>query len=211
MCWMAVYAFMTFSIQLFLAGQSIFLDGTGGFSGGQIAIVNACAFAPVPATMLLYNFIGKKKGFQFGFNYAMITFAFAMGICAMANRNIIADPGMRFIAAMVSGFICSLGIGAFFSVTYIVPSHLAAKEKIETGYSKPSMYFAIQGLFGAGVTGLATGPVLIALRQFGLTYLITAVVGIALLLCSVLTVILPRSVAVIGKEIKNKTAEEADQ
>ena len=202
--WMIVFAFMTFSIQLFLTGQSIFLDGTGGFSGGQIAIVNACAFGPVPVTMMLYNFIGKKKGFRFGFVYAMLTFAFAMGVCALANKNIIASSDIRFYIGMLSGLLCSLGIGAFFSVAYVVPSHLAAKEREETGYSKPSMYFAIQGLFGASVTGLATGPVLIGIRHFGLTHLMTVIVGISLILCCILTVILPKSVAMIGKENKEK-------
>ena len=200
--WMIVFAFMTFSIQLFLAGQSIFLDGTGGFSGGQIAIVNACAFGPVPLTMLLYNLIGKKKGFRVGFVYAMLTFAVAMVVCTMASKSIIENNNLRLYTAMLSGVICSLGIGAFFSVGYVVPSHLAAKEKAETGYSKPSMYFAIQGLFSASVTGVATGPVLIGLRRLGLTHLLMVVVAIALLVCSSLTVILPQGVASLGKEEK---------
>lgn len=220
--WMIVFAFMTFSIQLFLSGQSVFLSGVGHFSGGQIAMINACAFGPVPLTIMLYNRVGKRRGFRFGFVYAMLAFAIAMGVCALANAEIVPDAGARMGVALLSGLICSLGIGTFFSVTYVIPSHLAAKEAAETGESKPSMYFAIQGLFGASVTGIAAGPVLVGMRNFGdlyriervvrdghiafervrgvgLTPWIPVVVGLSLIACCALTAILPEGIASIGK------------
>ena len=199
MLWMIVYAIMTFGIQMFLTGQDVYFSGVGEFAGGKVAMVNACAFGPVPLTIMLYNLFVKKKGFRFGYNYAMISFIIGMAICSFVNINIIHDEGTRLIVALIGAFVCSLGIGTFFSVGYVVPSHIAAKEKAEKGQSQPSMYFAVQGLVGAGVTAVSTGLVWINMRKTNITYLLMGIVGVTLLISVIATIILPKSISAIGK------------
>ncbi|MCL2756935.1 MAG: MFS transporter [Coriobacteriia bacterium] len=197
--WMLVYCLVNFSIQLFLVGQNVFLSGVALFNGGQISIVNACAFAPVPATIALYYFIIRRRGFKFGFVYAMLTFVVGMIICFFCNANFVQDVMTRQIIAIAGGLACSFGIGTFFSVTYFIPSHLAAKEKAETGHSQPGMYFAIQGLIGAGMTAISTGIIWVNIKVLGLTWLVTAFVAVSLLICCLLTFILPKSFSQLGR------------
>ncbi|MDR0491186.1 MAG: MFS transporter [Oscillospiraceae bacterium] len=199
MRWMIVMVPMVFGIQMFLTGQNVYLSGVGQFSGGQIAMINACAFGPVPATIVLYNFVVKKKGFRFGFIYAMLTFTLGMAVCVLPNADIIQGMQARLIAAMCGGLVCSMGIGTFFSVTYFIPSHIAAKEKAEKGRSHPSMYFAIQGLVSAVATAISTGVVWVNVKTHDYTFLLTAVVGVFLLLSCLATVILPKGISHIGK------------
>jgi len=200
MLWMIVFSIMTFGIQMFLSGQDVYFSGVSHFGGATVALVNSCAFGPVPLTIMLYNRVVKKKGFRFGFLYALLTFTVGMAVSSLVNVNIIPDDGTRLIVAMVGALICSLGIGTFFSVSYIIPSHIAAKEKEEKGYSQPSMYFAIQGLFGAGAAAISTGLVWINLRETGNTYLLMGITGVVLLLSCLSTIILPKSIAMIGKK-----------
>lgn len=199
MRWMIVMVPMVFGIQMFLTGQNVFLSGVGQFTGGQIAMINACAFGPVPATMALYNYIIRKKGFRFGFVYAMLTFTLGMAVCALINVNVIHDASSRLIGGMGGGLLCSFGIGTFFAVTYFIPSHVAAREKAEKGHTQPSMYFAIQGLVSAVATAVATGVVWVNVKTHGYTHLLTVVVGVFLLISCMATVILPKSIAHIGK------------
>jgi len=208
--WLGVYALMTFAIQMFLAGQNVFLSGAG-LSGGGITIANACAFAPVPATIVLYNYIIKKKGFRVGFNYAMGIFTVGMAVCALLY--IVTSLPILVLGA-IGSVVCSFGIGTFFSVGYILPSHFGALAKEKHGVSNPSMYFAVQGLFGAVFAAISTGVVWVSLKSWVLkeggafyvsekttsgAWLLTPVVGIVLLICIVLTRFLPDSVSYIGK------------
>jgi Na+/melibiose symporter-like transporter len=202
MRWMIVMVPMTFGIQMFLTGQNVFLSGVAQFTGGQIAIVNAFAFGPVPATMALYNFIIRKRGFRFGFIYAMLAFTLGMAVCVLPNAGIIQDMQTRLIVAICGGLLCSLGIGTFFAVTYFIPSHVAAREKAEKGRTQPSMYFAIQGLVGAVATAVSTGIVWVNIKTHGYTHLLTVVVGVFLLLACLATVILPKDISHIGKKEK---------
>jgi|GEM_PF-299498 len=206
MIWMGVFAFMTFAIQFFLVGLPAFLTdvSVGGFGGGEVAIINAAAFAPVPLTIALYNFVIKKKGLRFGYTYAMVAVAIGMVVCSFVNTGIVPDNGTRLIIAIIGSVIASLGIGTFFSVTYIIPSHCAAVEKEETGKSQPSMYFAVQGLIGAVVTAFSTGIIMVYMRTNGLTYLMMAAVALMLLLSCVVALFLPKSIALIGKKDKAK-------
>ena len=202
MRWMIVFVLNVFGIQMFLTGQNVYLSGAG-IGGGSIAIINACAFGPVPITMVLYNYIIKRKGFRFGYLYAMLTFTFAMAVCALLYTDFIRDSGPLLLISIIGGLICSLGIGTFFSIVYLIPSHLAAREKEESGYSQPSMYFAIQGVASAVVTAVSTGVVWVNMKTGGLTYLMTIVVGVFLLLSCIATVVLPKSFSEIGKETRS--------
>jgi len=197
--WMVAYAVMTFAIQLFLGGQSVYLSGTGQFNGLMIMIMNCAAFGPVPFTMILYNMILKKKGFRFAYIYALNAMTLSLILCIPVNAAWVTNETVRIIFGIASGATASLGIGTLFSVAYLIPSHLSAKEKALTGKSQPAMYFAIQGLFGSIVTGIAVGPILVALKESGGMYLFPIIVTVGFILAVVITVILPKSFTHIGK------------
>lgn len=202
--WMIVYSFMTFGTQLFLGGINEYF----AYNGMSMTIVMACAFAPVPFTLMLYNYIIKKKGFGFAFKYVLIVYS--VGMIAMFGASFSADATLKLILGVISGVICSFSIGALFSVAYSIPSHLAAEDEKRTGIKHSAMYFAVQGLFGGVSTGLATGVVLVALRQNAgaLTYL-TLICSAACFIACAFAFILPKSLNYLGKAGKiDKTSEE---
>lgn len=198
--WMVVMAALQFGLQMFLTGQNVYYSGAMGFAGWRIAVVNAAAFAPVPLTLILYNKIVRKRGFRFGYQYALGIFSIGMVLAAVAQKSIVPDDNTRFYLALAASTIASFGVGAFFSVTYTIPSQIAADEVRRTGKSHPSMYFAIQGLFSAVVTAISTGLVWINLKDSGHSNWMTTIVAISCIVSLILAFFLPRSLNDIGKD-----------
>ena len=79
--------------------------------------------------------------------------------------------------AILGGIFVSFAIGAFFSVTYTVPSHLAQLQFERTGKSVASMFFAVQGVFEGVASGIATGLILVALKSNGVIFLLPLIVA----------------------------------
>ena len=215
--WMTMYGALQFGLSMYLTGFNVYFSGTMNLSGLEQMLCNVSTFAPVPFTLILYNYITKKKGFAFAFRYSLIMFCIGMTIAVFMRPNIVSNEVTRLIICMISGVICAFGIGSFFSVSYTIPSHIAAEEKEKTGISNPSMYFAIQGLFEAGVAAIATGIVWVSLRNMkpngfiftqpaGGSGLLTFIVAISCILSCVLTVFLPKSLKDLGKVTKEKEA-----
>lgn len=73
-CWMVVYFFLTFGVQLYLGGINEYFS----YTGMSMMLVMIAAFAPVPATLFLYNGIIRKKGFRFAIQYVLLIFALSM-------------------------------------------------------------------------------------------------------------------------------------
>ena len=195
--WMVVYAFMTFGIQLFLGGINEYFEATGM----SMMLVMSASFAPVPATLVLYNHIIKKKGFRFGFQYSMILFA--VGSLSMFGVSFLEASTMRTVLAVISGLICSFSVGSMFAVAYSIPSQLAADDEKRTGISHSAMYFAVQGLFSGVATGIGGFAVLTLLKQTHHSNLITLITAIACLIAFALAFILPKSIVNLGK-VENK-------
>ena len=101
-------------------------------TGLNMTVVMASSFVPVPFTIILYNKIVNKKGLGFGYRYILTIFSIGMLVMYFCNVN---SPNMSKLAltavAILGGVFVSFAIGAFFSVTYTVPSHLAMREKEE--------------------------------------------------------------------------------
>lgn len=193
--WMCVAAIMNVGLQLFLSGINEFFSSTGI----NMTFVMAFSFAPVPFTMPLYNAIVKKKGLGFGYRYVLLIFSVGMSImffCNNAPKNILL-PLAIFCAVLVS-----FAIGAFFSVSYTVPSFLAAEESKRIGRNISSMYFAIQGLFEGVATGIASSVILVFLKRKGYISYMTIIVAIACMTAFVLSFFLPKNVTLMGKEKK---------
>lgn len=197
--WMGIYFLMQFGVQMFLAGQNVYCSGVALFEGWQITILNALSFAPVPLTLILYNRIINKYGFKTAFRYSLGVFSIGMIVFTMINSAIIPNDKLRFYVGCIAALICSLSIGSFFSIGYVVPSGLAVKEKEKTGISHPAMYFAVQGLVGGVSTGISTGLIWVTLKNTGNTWMMGIVVAVACVLSLLCTKFLPQSLNDIGK------------
>lgn len=163
--WLVLLAMFFFGLQMFLSGQNVLASGPMGLEGWQIAVINSAAFGPVPLTLWIYRKVMKKKGFRFGFQTALASFAISMLIFSVAYVKWIPSQMIRLIIGATGATVGSYGIGAFLSAPYLVPSQMAADDYEKTGKSHPSMYFAIQGLFTALVGALSTGLVWPNLRN----------------------------------------------
>lgn len=204
--WMIVYSFMTFGVQLFLSGINEYFAGTGM----NMILVMVGSFAPVPLALVIYRRIYGRYGFGTAFRYALITFS--VGMLSLFGVSFIPAGGARTVLSVSAGILCSLAIGALFSVAYSVPSQLAADEEKKTGIANSAMYFAVQGLFSGVATAIGSYVVLNALKaaagsisdtsSVNPIYFMTAISAAGTLLSFVLTYMLPRSLVDMGKKHK---------
>jgi Na+/melibiose symporter-like transporter len=165
--WMFTLSIVTIGLQLFLGGINELFSSTGL----NMTVVMASSFAPVPLTILAYNHIVKKHGLGIGYKFILTIFAIGMGIMLgcfyladAVRENLIPDIVLT-LAAVFGGIFISFSLGAFFSITYTVPTHLAQREEARTGKNAAAMYFAVQGVFEGIAAGIATGPILTLLKD----------------------------------------------
>lgn len=195
--WLCVLFVMNMGLQLFLGGINEYFST---IELNMPFIMPAC-FVPVPFTILLYNKILAKKGMGFAYRYVLIVFSLGMSLMALCKQ---VPPALQSLYAIGCGVIVSFSIGAFFAVTYTIPSHRAALRKEENAAAS-SMYFAIQGLFEASSAGLG-GALLVLLKQTGGVKFMTVVVaGICIAACC-LSFLLPKTITAIGHEESKGTA-----
>ena len=198
-CWMIVYSFLTFGVQLFLGGINEYFSSTGM----SMIFVMVAAFIPVPATLLIYNKLIRKKGFRFAIQYVLLIFALSMAM--LFGVSFMPAGIAKTILSVLGGLICSFSVGAIFSVAYSIPSQLAADDEARTNISHSAMYFAVQGLFAGVATGLGTGVVLVALKQSHTIEFMTLISAIAVLVSFATTFILPKSIVDLGKVEEKKS------
>lgn len=192
--WLCVLFVMNIGLQLFLSGINEFFSSTGI----NMTIVMACSFAPVPLTILLYNRVVKRHGMKIGFQYVMLIFSIAMVmmfLCLKLPHNMTELS----IMGAIGGIIASFAIGAFFSITYTVPAQLAAEENARSGICASSMYFAIQGLFEGVSAGIASGLILVWLKQHDAASYITIIVAFFCMSAFVMAFFLPQNIRMMGK------------
>ena len=192
--WMCTSSMMNIGLQLFLGGINEFFSSTGL----NMTFVMASCFVPVPFTLMLYNKIVKKRGLGFAYRYILLVYSIGMTLMYLCNGI---DKSMLLPFAIGCGVITSFSIGSFFSVSYIVPSHIAATRK-KDGEAASSMFFAVQGLFEGIATGFATGVLLVYLKQSGHISLMTPIVAFACMTAFAMSFMLPKSITQIGKEEK---------
>ncbi len=194
--WMIVYAFMTFGVQLFLSGINEYFS----VAGISMMIVMVAAFAPVPLTLIIFNKIKAKFGFGMAFRYTLLSFAAGMGF--MFFVGFMESGILKTVLGVIAGLICSLGIGSLFSVSYSVPSQLAAEDQERTGVSNSAMFFAVQGVFSGVASGIGGSLVLNILKNYNASIYITIVCAAGILIALALTWILPKSIIHMGKNNK---------
>lgn len=191
--WLCILFVMNLGLQLFLSGINEFFSTMGL----NMTFIMASCFAPVPLTILIYNKIILKRGLGFSYRYVLLMFSISMTL--MAACNLIPDQ-FKFPYAILCSLIASFSIGSFFSITYSVPSQCAAN-RIDGSESASSMYFAVQGLFEGASAGLASGVVLVFLKQYNggaLVPFLTLIVAVCCMAAFFLSYLLPKSITKIG-------------
>jgi Na+/melibiose symporter-like transporter len=188
--WLFVIAVMNFGLQLFLSGINEYFSTTGL----NMSFVMASCFAPVPFTMLIYNKIVKTRGLGIAYRYILIMFSVGMALMYFCPK---VPKSIMLPYAIGCGAIGSFSIGAFFSVSYTVPSHIAAMRSGENN-SASSMFFAIQGLFEGVSAGLASGVALVFLKENGYIPYMTLIVAFFCMAAFAMSFMLPRSITRIG-------------
>lgn len=200
--WMCTVFMMTVGLQLFLGGINELFSSLGL----NMTLVMASSFVPVPFTLILYNYIVKRKGLGFAYRYVLVIFSIGMlvmYICNLCSQNL--TELHLTIIAILGGIFVSFAIGAFFSVTYTVPSHLAQKEFEATGKSVASMLFAVQGMFEGVAAGVATGVILVALKNYNKISLLPLIVMISCMIAFAMSFGFPKVISSLGQgEIKKK-------
>ncbi|MBQ8409154.1 MAG: MFS transporter [Clostridia bacterium] len=196
--WLMILSVMNFGLQLFLSGINEFFSTTGM----NMTFVMASAFAPVPFTLLIYNKLIKKFGLRFAYQYALLMFSLGMGLMFFCQL-ITGEYLLPF--AIFCSLLTSFGIGAFFSVTYMIPSQLAKEVSEREGeQGAGTMYFAVQGLFEGVSAGLASGVMLVYLKQSGKVSLLTLIVALSCVAALILAFYMPKSIALLGKVDKQE-------
>ncbi|MBR5134938.1 MAG: hypothetical protein IKV35_05010, partial [Clostridia bacterium] len=195
--WLCNIFIMNIGLQLFLSGINEFFST----SGMNMTFVMASCFVPVPFTIFIYNHFVKKFGLSFGFRYILAVFSLGMALmifCPMVPVS------FQYPYAIGCSLIVSFAIGAFFAVTYTVPSQRAAIRQ-EENKSASSMYFAIQGLFEGTSAGIASGVVLVFLKKskeiihFDLVPYMTVIVAGFCMTAFAFSFLLPKTIRSIGK------------
>ena len=190
--WLCTLFVMNVGLQLFLSGINEYFSTTGL----NMTFVMASCFVPVPFTILLYNKIMQKRGLGYAYRYILLVYSIGMSLMGLIR---FIPEGLTYPFAIGCSLIVSFAIGAFFSVTYTIPSHRAAVRK-EESETASSMYFAIQGLFEGASTGVASGLILVFLKQNGYVSILTLIVATACMLAFMMSYLLPRSISQIGKQ-----------
>lgn len=197
--WMFTTSVMTIGLQLFLGGINELFSSTGL----NMTVVMASSFVPVPFTLILYNYIVKRKGLAFAYRYVLSVFSIGMMVMFVCNVN---SDNMSKLAltlvAILGGVFVSFAIGAFFSITYTVPTHLAQREFEQTGKTVATMFFAVQGVFEGVASGIATGLILVALKNFEKISLLPIIVAVCCMTAFCMSFGFNKTVALMGKDGK---------
>lgn len=197
--WMCTISVVTIGLQLFLGGINEVFSSTGL----NMTVVMASSFAPVPLTIMAYNKFMKKKGLGFAYRFVLTVFAIGMLVllfCYFNPFNL--TPLGLHIVAVLGGIFISFSIGAFFSITYSVPSNIAELEYKRTGKTVSAMYFAVQGVFEGVAAGIATGVILVALKNFDCIWLLPIIASATCVIGFMMSFAFNKDISLMGKELK---------
>lgn len=165
--WLAVNCCAFFGLQLFLASMNTLITGVMGLSGAQMAILNTCAFAPVPLMIFLFYKFKNKIGIRTAYQTCLIAFglgllSFVIGSEWLFPTNVTA----RIVIGCIGGVCASWSIGVFFMTPYLIPSQIAAAETKLTGKNHSAMYFAVQAVVTSIVGAVSSGLIYEYIKQW---------------------------------------------
>lgn len=158
--WCLVNCCAFFGLQMFLVSMNSLILGGMGMTSTQMAILNTCAFAPVPIMLHLFNKLKKKKGIRFAFQSALLCFAVCILSFFFGSTFIVGDnTTVKLIIGAVGGIVGSWSIGAFFMMPYMVPAQISSVEEKLTHKNHSAMFFAAQALTTSVVGAVASSLV----------------------------------------------------
>ncbi len=143
MRWLAVNCCTYFGLQMFLSSMNALIEGGMGMNGLEMALLNTCAFAPVPVMLFLFNKVKAKKGVRFTYQTCLL--AFAIAIFSFFLGSLLVTGGnkpIQYIIGATGGVIGSWGIGAFFMMPYLATAQISNVEETLTKTNHSAMYFA---------------------------------------------------------------------
>lgn len=160
MKWIIVNCCSFFGLQMFLVSMNALILGGMGLNSTQMAILNTCAFAPVPVMLYLFNKLINKKGIRFAFQTCLFSFAICILSFDFGSRFILGDNTMlKMIIGAIGGIIGSWAIGSFFMMPYMVPIQISSVEEKLTHKNHSAMYFAAQALTTSIIGAVASSLV----------------------------------------------------
>ncbi len=158
--WLVVNCTAFFGLQMFLVSMNALLSGSMEFNNLEIALVETCAFAPVPMMLYLFNKVKQKKGVRFTYQTCLI--AFAIAILSFDIASVYVSGGnkpFQMTVSIVGALIGSWGIGAFFMMPLMVPAQVSSVEEKLTKRNNSAMYFAAQAVTTSVIGAIASSLV----------------------------------------------------
>jgi Na+/melibiose symporter-like transporter len=157
MRWVLINSFTFIGLNMFLVAMNAMILGGMGFDGLGMAILNTCAFAPVPVMLYLFNKLKAKKGTRFTYQTCVLTFAVSILSFFFASKFVVGENnvGLQYAIGCIGGVMGSWSIGAFFMMPYLVPAQVSSVEEKLTGKNHSAMYFAAQALISSIVSAIS--------------------------------------------------------
>ncbi len=158
--WLVVNCCAFFGLQMFLVGMNAMIVGGMGFNGAEMAIVNTCAFAPVPIMLYLFNKLKERKGIRFAYQSCLVSFAVAILSFDFASLYVTGgNKPVQYLIACAGGVLGSWAIGSFFMMPYMIPAQIASVEEKLTHKTHSAMFFAAQAVTTSVVGAVASSLV----------------------------------------------------
>jgi hypothetical protein len=131
-------------MQMFLSGMNGMIIGGMGMNSLQMALLNTCAFAPVPIMLYLFNKSKARYGVRATYQSCLLVFAVAIMTFFFASRFMLGEGNttLKIAIGILGGLGASWSIGAFFMMPYLAPAQISCVEERLTGKNHSAMYFA---------------------------------------------------------------------
>ena len=142
--WLYVNCCTFFGIQMFLSAMNGMIIGGMGLSGTQMAILNTCAFGPVPIMLYLFNKVKARVGVRRAYQSCLLVFAVSIMAFFFASRFLLGEGRdmLKIVIGMAGSVLASWSIGVFFMMPYLAPAQISSVEERLTGKNHSAMYFA---------------------------------------------------------------------
>ena len=158
--WLVVNCCTFFGLQMFLVAMNAMIVGGMGMNGLEMAILNTCAFAPVPVMLYLFNKAKAKIGLRLTYQTCLIAFAISIMSFFVGSTFVMGDNKiLKMIIGCIGGVCGSWSIGAFFMMPYHVTAQVASVEESLTKKNHSAMYFAANAVV-TSIVGAISGSLI---------------------------------------------------
>ena len=142
--WLLVNCCTFFGLQMFLSAMNGLIIGGMGLNGLQMAILNTCAFGPVPVMLYLFNKAKVRYGVRATYQSCLLLFAVSIFSFFLGSRFLLGEGNItaKMIIGAIGGICGSWSIGVFFMMPYLAPAQISSVEEKLTGKNHSAMYFA---------------------------------------------------------------------